>query len=202
MDPNPTTLVADQLREDIRLGRLLPGTVLRQDALAERFGVSRQPVRLALQSLRASGLVAVRPDRSVEIVGLTREAVRELMQVRLVVEREALALAIPRRAERNVLEAKHLQARLEIEADPQRIEELDCAFHSALYQPCGNSRLLQLIEELRRENRRPYEQQPVGSKQRAQLSRQHRSLLRSYAAGDAPAALAALDDHLRATTPE
>src|SRR5262245_20060521 len=113
MDPSSTLSVADWLREDIRLGRLPPGTVLRQDALAERFGVSRQPIRLALESLRASGLVAVRRDRSVEIVGLSPQAVRDLARVRLLVEREALALAVPNRTERGILEARQLQERLE-----------------------------------------------------------------------------------------
>jgi DNA-binding GntR family transcriptional regulator len=200
MDPNSAGAVADQLREDIRLGRLRPGTVLRQDALAHRFGVSRQPIRLALQSLRASGLVAGRPDRSVEIVGLSAAAARDLARVRLLVEREALALAVPLRSERDTLEARHLQARIEIEVEPRRIEDLDCAFHAALYRPCGNARLLTLIEDLRRENRRPYEDQPAGSKQRLRFARQHRKILRSYTAGDGPGAVAALEEHLDGTT--
>src|SRR5262245_2059419 len=200
MDPNAASSVADQLREDIRLGRLLPGAVFRQDALAERFGLSRQPIRLALHSLRASGLVAVRPDRSVEIVGLSADAVRDLARVRLLVEREALALAIPHRTARDILDAKHLQARIEIEA--LRIEELDCAFHSALYKPCGNARLLKLIEELRREYRRPYAEQPLGSKQRARFTRQHRNILRRYTSGDGPGSVAALEEHLGEMTRE
>jgi DNA-binding GntR family transcriptional regulator len=200
MDPSASGSVADQLREDIRLGRLLPGTVLHQDALAERFGLSRQPIRLALQNLRASGLVAVRPDRSVEIVGLSAEAVGDLARVRLLVEREACVLAIPHRTERDILSAKHLQARIEIEGEPRLIEELDCAFHTALYRPCRNARLLKLIEDLRRENRRPYETQPVGSTQRARLSKQHRNILRRYAAGDSPGVVVALEEHLAEMT--
>lgn len=199
MDPNTAISVTRQLREDIRIGRLLPGTVLRQDALAARFGVSRQPVRLALQNLRASGLVAVRPDRSVEIVGLTADAIRDLAQVRLLVECEALALAILHRTEKDILEAKYLQARIEIEVEPRLIEELDCAFHSALYKPCGNARLLKLIDDLKRENRRPYEQQPLGSRRRAQFAKQHRALLRRYASGDVPGAVAVLKEHLNET---
>lgn len=197
MDPNSAGTVTDQLREDIRLGRLLPGTVLRQDALADRFGLSRQPIRLALQNLRAAGLVTVRSDRSVEITGLSAEALRDLARVRLLLEREALALAVPHRTERDVLEARHLQARIDVEVEPRLIEDLDCAFHAVLYRPCGNVRLLKLIEDLRRENSRPYEAQPVGSKLRARFSKQHRSILARYAAGDAPGAVTALEKHLQ-----
>lgn len=188
--------VTDQLREDIRVGRLPPGSVLRQDVLAGRFGVSRQPIRLAIASLRASGLVTVRRDRSVEVVALSYDALRDLVAVRLLVEREALVRAIPHRTERSVLEAKHLLARIEVETDPGQLEELDCAFHSALYGPCRNARLLKLVDDLRREYRHPYEEQPVGSKQHAIWSKQHRNLLRRYAAGDSAGAVMALEEHL------
>ncbi|KAB2845683.1 MAG: GntR family transcriptional regulator [Hyphomicrobiaceae bacterium] len=199
MDPNSAAAVADRLREDIRLGRLRSGTVLRQDAIAVRFGVSRQPVRLALRDLRACGLVTVRRDRSVEIAGLSRDAAGELAEVRLLVEREALRLAIARRGDRDILEAKHLQERIEIETEPDRIAELDCAFHAVLYKPGGNARLLKLVEDLRLENRRPYQEQPVGSLQRALLAKQHRKIVRTYAAGDGDGAVRALEEHLRST---
>lgn len=196
MDPKIHSTVTDQLREDIRVGRLPPGSVLRQDVLASRFGVSRQPIRLAIASLQASGLVTVRRDRSVEVVTLSYDALRDLVAVRLLVEREALVRAIPHRTERSILGAKHLQARIEVEAEPGQLEELDCAFHSALYGPCRNARLLKLIDDLRRENRHPYEEQPVSSKQRASWSKQHRNLLRRYAAGDRAGAVMALEEHL------
>src|SRR5260221_5824158 len=184
MDPNSTNTIAGRLQDDIRLSRLPPGSVLRQDELAARFGVSRQPVRLALEILRSTGLVAARSDRSVEVVGLTAEALGDLLDVRLLAERQALALAMAQMGQRNLLEARHLQDRIEIESDPKLLEELDCAFHGALYKACGNVRLLKLIDDLRREDRRPYSQQPAGSPARARWTRQHRALLRKCAAGD------------------
>jgi DNA-binding GntR family transcriptional regulator len=78
------------------------------------------------------------------------------------------------------------------------LEALDDAFHSALYKPCENVRLLRLISELRSEDRRPYREQTVGSAKRALWSKQHRRLLRQYAAGDVDAALLALEQHLSA----
>lgn len=198
MDPNSASAIASHLSEDIRVGRLAPGSILRQDALAERFGVSRQPIRLAIEVLRTSGLLAVRRDRSVEVVGMSAAALRDLLGVRALVEREALVLAIPHLKERHILEARHLQERIEIETEPRVLEELDCAFHSALYTPCNNARLLKLIEELRREDRRPYSEQPTGSATRTKWSKQHRNLLRKCAAGDAASAAAALDEHLTA----
>ena len=69
MDPRLAVEIVRDLEEDIRQGRLQAGLVLRQESLATRFGVSRQPVRMAIEMLRASGAVALRRDRSVEVVG-------------------------------------------------------------------------------------------------------------------------------------
>ena len=196
MDPRSPTAISAQLQEDIRLGRLPEGTILHQEALASRFGVSRQPIRLAIQSLRATGLVTLRHDRSVEVTEPSREELRDLVAVRLILESEALRMAFPRRTEKNVLEAKHLQERLEIEHDPRQLEALDNAFHNALYRTCENARLLRLVSDLRSEDRRPYGEQPAGSKKRALWSKQHRRILRHYATGDSNAALSALEQHL------
>jgi DNA-binding GntR family transcriptional regulator len=198
MDPKSANTIAGRLQADIRLNRLPPGSVLRQDDLAARFGVSRQPVRLALEILRSAGLVAPRPDRGVEVVGLSAQAQGDLLELRLLVERQALALAMARMHERNLLEARHLQDRIEIETDPKLLEELDCAFHAALYKACGNARLLKLVDDLRREDRRPYSEQSAGSPARARWTRQHRALLRKCATGDTVGAVAALDEHFSA----
>jgi DNA-binding GntR family transcriptional regulator len=198
MDPEASTAISKQLEEDIRLGRLVRGAVLHQEVLASRFGVSRQPIRLAIQSLRTAGLVALRQDRSVEVTGPSREELCELVTIRLILECEALRIALPQSTEQNVLEATHLQERQEIEEDPRRLETLDNAFHNALYRPCKNARLLRLISELRSEDRRPYREQEVGSAKRALWSKQHRRLLRHYTAGDCGGALRALEQHLSA----
>jgi DNA-binding GntR family transcriptional regulator len=198
MDPKLPSAISQQLEDDIRFGRLPPGAVLHQEVLAARFGVSRQPIRLAIQSLRAAGLLALRQDRSVEVAGPSREELRELVAIRSLLECEALRIALLRRTEQSVLEARHLQEHLEIERDPRQLEALDNAFHNALYKPCGNSRLLRLISELRSEDRRPYSEQKMGSAKRALWSKQHRRLLRQYADGNDSGALLALEQHLSA----
>src|SRR5262245_29812882 len=103
MDPRLANGIANQLSDEIRAGLLAPGSILRQDALAVRFGVSRQPIRLALQLLRASGLLTLRPDRSLEVAAITKEQLRDLVATRILIEREALRLAIPQRMKKNIL---------------------------------------------------------------------------------------------------
>src|SRR5438270_6434912 len=119
MDPSSASLIALTLEEEVRANRLPPGTVLHQEALAERFSVSRQPIRMAIEILRSTGIAVARPDRSVEIVGMSESALGELLGIRILLEREALVLALPRLCERDTLEAKQVQERLELEADPK-----------------------------------------------------------------------------------
>ena len=69
---DPETTKADEigaaLERSILFGELPPGTMLRQEQLAEQYGVSRTPIREALRRLDALGLVVFRPNRGVEIV--------------------------------------------------------------------------------------------------------------------------------------
>ncbi|WP_420562454.1 GntR family transcriptional regulator [Thalassobaculum sp.] len=196
MDPNLPLEIVDHLRAEIRSGRIPAGATLQQEDLAGRFGVSRQPVRLALESLRAAGWLVPGRGRSLKVVEMSPEALRNLVAVRRLVEGEALTLAMPHRTDRDVLEAAHLQERIEIETDPQALEELDAAFHAVLYRAGGNPRLLALVDELRREDRRSYHKQQPDTAIRAVWSEQHRALLDAFRAGDAARASAALDTHL------
>jgi DNA-binding GntR family transcriptional regulator len=172
--------------------------VLRQEELAERFRVSRQPVRQALDRLLAEGLVVRRSDRGLAVAGLSAAEGRELAALRILVESEALRLSLPRLAPRDLRRAARLAEDLAEEEDPAAIEELDVAFHATLYAACGNARMLRLIDSLRREGRRSYTLQPPGSAFRAAMAVQHEAILAASRDGDAAAAAAALAAHLRA----
>jgi len=74
MPPSRTEQVYEAIVDDICTGRLTPGTPLRQELLAERFNVSRQPVQQALLLLRNQGLVREFGRRGLEVVRREREA--------------------------------------------------------------------------------------------------------------------------------
>ena len=198
MDPKS---IASILRTEIE-GRVLPpGTVLKQEDLAARFGVSRQPVRQALDWLQVEGLLVRRSDRSLAVHELSERDQRELVELRCLLECEALRLSLPGLDASALRRAGRLAADLEDEVDPAVLEELDVAFHSALYAGCGNERLLRLIDSLRRQGRRAYAVQPPGSDYRALMAAQHQTILEACRAGDAAAAAAALAAHLRFQIP-
>jgi DNA-binding GntR family transcriptional regulator len=74
----------------------VPGSVLRQETLSERFGVSRTPIREALRRLAATGLVSFEPNRGVRVRTISREELREAFLVRAELEALVTELAVPR----------------------------------------------------------------------------------------------------------
>ncbi len=197
MDTND---VLSTLRREIEDGSLPPGAVLKQEALAERFKVSRQPVRQALDRLLESGLLDRRPDRSLAVAGLDADQARELVEVRSLLECAALRSAIASMTETDLRKARRLNEDLLEEEEPAVLEELDLAFHRTLYGRAGNARLLGMIDDLRRESRRAYSRQPKGSAERPTLYDDHNAIIEACARGDVAGASDALDRHLRLTT--
>src|SRR5947208_1865772 len=88
--------IALALEDDIVSGRVEAGSVLRQEQLSERFGVSRTPIREALRRLAALGLVSFVPNRGVRVRTLSRDELREAFLVRAELESLATELATPR----------------------------------------------------------------------------------------------------------
>ncbi len=88
--------VRDLLEEAILDGSLKPGERLRTEALAQRFGTSRTPIRDALLQLEAQGLVEVEPNRGAVVRPFDRDDLLDLYAVRALLEPAAAALAATR----------------------------------------------------------------------------------------------------------
>jgi DNA-binding GntR family transcriptional regulator len=196
MDPNIQNIISNTLEEEIINGQLMPGSLLQQEELADRFGVSRQPVRAALDILGAKGLAVRRPNRTIEVCGLHSEAAQEALAIRKLLEPEALKASIMNLTAQNILIAKQALERFEIETKAENLAQHDTDFHLALYCQCENKILLDLISDLRRTNRRAYLGQPLGSGTRDICIKTHRDLLEAVSAKDSPRATEILIQHL------
>jgi DNA-binding GntR family transcriptional regulator len=86
LDTTKADDIAVLIEEAIVSGELAPGSVLRQEQLSERFGVSRTPVREALRRLAALGLVSFVPNRGVRVRTLSHDELREAFLVRAELE--------------------------------------------------------------------------------------------------------------------
>lgn len=177
MNTNIQDQISDALADEIISGRLKPGTVLQQEDLAARFGVSRQPIRAVLDILGARGLANRKSNRTVEVAALHDGAGAEALAIRKLLEPEALRASVGHLSRGDLLAAKQAQERFEVEEDPGQLAHHDTAFHLALYAGCGNEMLVSLIADLRQTNRRAYAGQPLGSQARQKCIDAHWQLL-------------------------
>jgi len=193
----PTILAA--LRESIISGALAPGVLLRQTELAEEFGTSRIPVREALNSLQAEGLVQIEPNRGAYVTTLTSDELREIFDLRVLLETDALRRAVPLHSERTLRRVEAIQHELDAETVPAEWVRLDRAFHDALYEPSGRPRTLQMIAALRDSVQRFYLARLGPDARRPGWNDEHNGLIAQVRAGDVDAACATLAEHLRHT---
>lgn len=193
----PAILAA--LREAIGSGQLAPGAVLRQAELAEQFGTSRIPVREALNSLQAEGLVQIEPNRGAFVTSLSTEELHELFDLRVLIETDVLRRAVPLHTGRSLRRLEAIQHELDGETQPLEWLRLDRAFHDELYAPSMRTRSLQMVASLRAAVERFYLARLGPEARRPEWNDEHQRLIALVRAGDADGACAMLAGHLRET---
>src|SRR5512146_605958 len=143
--------VADQLRDEILDGRLAAGSRLIETELADRFGVSRGPVRDALRELARVGLAVDLPRRGTFVSSLTERDLLEVYEIRRAIEEAAVRLMIERAGAADVAKLFDAVAATEraYEGDDLAAAwEADMAFHRTYCRLSGNGRLLELFDGL------------------------------------------------------
>lgn len=142
----------ERLAEEIINGKLLPGTRLEGQAIADRFTTSRTPVREALRRLAATGLIEIRPRRGVVVSTVTRERLAQMFEAMAELEGACARLAAQRmtddqRTHLSVLEADGIAI---MKTDnPKAYEVHNRAFHAAIYRGCGNEVLEESAQSVR-----------------------------------------------------
>ena len=133
---------ADAIRGLIVAGQLAGGDRLVESQIADQLQTSRGPVRDALWLLRAEGLVRDGPRRGSFVVQLTRQDVREIYDLRVAVETQAVRLLLLRGDQLAIAGLREAIDQMRADAaDPVRATEADLRFHSAVCEASGNSRL-------------------------------------------------------------
>lgn len=195
--------VYDQLVESIADGTLAPGQRVRQEALAEMLGVSRQPVSHALQLLKRQRLVEEQGRRGLVISPLDPARLRALYEVRAALD----ALAARQAAEQV---ARHAAASTAIQAAERALShgrslgptaakadliQADVAFHTALYRLAGNAAIEETVAPQWAHLKRSMGVVLDASDRHATIWREHAGILDRVLAGDPAGAEAAARDH-------
>lgn len=194
-----TPRLREALEDDIVAGRLRPGQRLDEVGLAERFNVSRTPIREALIQLASSGLVEIRPRRGAFVLLLGPRELIESFELMAEIEAACARLAARRMGDedRAALESAHHACADAVRAgDPEAYYPTNAAFHAAIYAATGNRVLA--AEALRLQRRlQPYRRLQLRVPRRMDASfAEHEAILAALLAGDGEAAAEALRAHV------
>lgn len=151
------SLIASQLRDAITAGTFPPGTQLTETELAEQLGVSRGPLREAMQRLVQEGLLRSELHRGLFVNELTTDDIRDVYTVRAIIERAACSLILrrcdpARTADR--LDQIVARMRTAVRDDDQKARgTADADFHETLVAAAGSPRLVRMARTLVAETR-------------------------------------------------
>jgi DNA-binding GntR family transcriptional regulator len=142
--------VAARLEEEIALGLLRPRERLVEDDLMTRFGVKRHIIRQALVDLEAMGIVTRQPNKGAAVRDFRPQEVRELYEVRELVERRAAEL-IPLPGDAAFVAAlRDIHQRYSEAVNSGVLRTVfreNLRFHRAMFAACGNTALVEVIEQ-------------------------------------------------------
>jgi len=148
---NLAATLAEDLRKRILQGELAGGTPLRQERLAQEYGVSRMPVREALQQLDSEGLINNQAHFGASVVELSRSEIDEIFDLRLMLEPDLLAHAIPHMTAASVAKSQHILRELDQAYETGDLSHwglLNTRFHLSLYEPSGRSITLAFLHKI------------------------------------------------------
>lgn len=186
------------IEERILSGEFRPGEPLTEARITEITGASRTPVRDALHRLERDGLVRIEPNRGAFVVGITREDLADIYEVRRRVE----GLAARRAAEhvteddkQTLLEIVEMQEFF-VRRGGDRLKELDSAFHDRVYALCGSRVVTDTIARLHRQTAL-FRKRSMHAAGRAEaMVAEHRAIYEAIARGDGDAAEALTVCHI------
>jgi GntR family transcriptional regulator, rspAB operon transcriptional repressor len=199
-----TQTVYELLRAKIMARELLPGQRIDVAMLARALGVSRTPVKEAINRLAAEGAIEILPQHGTFIASIDWPTLSELHDIRLMIETYVCdALTVPI-SDDKLTELRRLIEEMERLTDGDRFVdfpahlEIDRLFHTAVVRLAGNARLAQLYEQINLPIRLARAYPDRGDLSGALATRaEHLAIVDALATGDAARAREATRDHLQ-----
>ena len=194
--------VYEKLEREILSGKYPRGELLSEQRLSAELGVSRTPVREAIRRLEQDYILEDSP-RGVVVVGISREEMLEMYEIRLQLE----GLMARRAAEnvteeqlgemRDTLDLQHFYLERARRDSSDQIKNLDSRFHELLYAACGSRTYYDLLVRLHKRITK-FRMASVRKRSRAEESiREHEAIYAALAAHDAEQAQQAVLNHTR-----
>ncbi len=191
--------VFDEIERKILSGYYKRGELLTETRLSEELGVSRTPIREAIFRLNQEHLLEISPKGAL-VLGITRQDIRDIYEIRLRIEGLASRLAAENITEEGVHELKKvldLQEFYTEKGDTDEIKNMDNRFHQTIYRLCASPMLLYTLEPLHRRIVK-FRKASVSAKSRAEDSlKEHLMILDAISAHRADDAEELTVTHIR-----
>ncbi|MCI5874620.1 MAG: GntR family transcriptional regulator [Roseburia sp.] len=145
-------VVFNTLREAILKGELKPGERLMELQLASKLGVSRTPIREAIRMLEQEGLAVTIPRKGAEVAKMTEKDMEDVLQIRDALDELAASIACEQITSEELDELRRTMREFEEytkTADLKRIAEADVRFHDIIYKATRNTKLENMLNNLR-----------------------------------------------------
>jgi DNA-binding GntR family transcriptional regulator len=192
-------MIADRLRDAIMHGNLAPGAQLGEADLAARFGVSRGPVREAMQRLLSEGLLFAVRNRGIFVIELALGDVIDIYRARTAIEGGALALILDGRRDIAYTALGPSVTDMSVSAengDAAGVSDADQAFHETLVDSAGSPRLVRAARTLLIETRMCLGALQTAYPDLREQAREHVELREAIGAGPVTRAQALLVEHM------
>jgi len=192
-------IVLETLRQAITDHILKPGERLMEVQLAEELGVSRTPVREAIRQLELEGFVVMIPRKGAYVADLTNKDVAEVMEIRAALEGLAASLAAERISAEELEQLERLLvdvAEIVKTQDVKLLVEADTKFHDVIYQASRNTRLVQIVSNLREQIQRFRTTSLAYPGRMRHTLEEHKKIVDAIARGDVKRARIMAIDHI------
>jgi DNA-binding GntR family transcriptional regulator len=191
--------VAEFLREGILAGRFARGARLKQAEIAQQLDISITPVREAFRMLEAEGYIHNIAHRGVVVAPFDVSATREIIELRVVLESRLVLAAMRSMSREDHLKLAELERDFEqaiAKGDRPAVRAMNYRFHSYLYSLAQQPQTVHFMQVLWAKY--PFDLINMIGGRVGRAAQEHGDILKAIAAGDEPAALTAVREHIEA----
>lgn len=202
MRPNLKQEVAQHIRDMILTGAARPGQRLDQDGIAAKLGVSRLPVREALITLEAEGLVENVARRGSFVASLEPDDIRDHYEMYGQLSGIAAARAAAARSPQVIERLEQISVEMAASHDPREHDRLNYTFHQIINKAGGSRRLISVLRTLSSNMPTHFFEYITEWSYKDEAMAEHEVILEAIRAGDGPTAASALALHFSHTGEE
>lgn len=143
--------ILETIRDAILKGSLKPGERVSEPELAERFGISRTPIREAFRQLESEGYLKVIPRKGAVVASLSERDIEEFYAIKIILEGFAAKMAAEKLSMKDIEKLESINQRLAQiakDGDVKNFFRVHNEFHEVFIKAAGNERLYEMINQL------------------------------------------------------